>query len=636
MFSWHAIPFLRLVIPFIAGILLGFHHALPLTISGSVILFLLFSTSYIKSSSDIHSQYKWKTVYALVLSICIFLLAWTYTWDSQSINQQSHFSKVQKSKQIEIEITELLNIKGEYQKLHATVNSVIDSSGTRHSTSGKILIHFWNDTTKTLLPGDRFLVSGQIKPISDPLNPDDFDYQYYLTTKDIYHKLYVKQHHHLLIQHNPTKFSSLAYQIKTACNNRLKANIIQKENYGVAEALLLGYKYDIDNQTNLIFARTGTLHVLAVSGMHVGLIYGLLTWILGALTRFKLGKYFKFGIIVLGIWSYAFISGMGASILRAVVMFSFISLAQISGRKTHTFNLLAASACILFLFDPLCLFDPGFQLSYSAVAGIILIYPLLKKYCYSKFIVLKYIKELLALTLSAQVFTLPFSVFYFGQFPNLFLIANLLIIPLTTILIFSLIILIIMPYGKLSLIVGNWIEKGLSLNFNIAEFISNNKYSVTDQLYISITEAGLLILLASIITMYFYHKSVKTILAACIVLLFTFGIRTARTIYSQLQNEITVYKGIKKLYYVCINGNDAIIIGEENQFEKDQFLQQSLKKYFARKNIYHHKFVSAKKMFVSTNFLLIPGVGFQFFDKTMTIATSEHKYRHKEEVQKSE
>ncbi|MFM6983399.1 MAG: ComEC/Rec2 family competence protein, partial [Chitinophagaceae bacterium] len=571
------------MIPFIAGILLGFHHALPLIISGSIILFLLIFTAYIQYGTNANNQYQWKNYNALILSLCLLLLAWTYTWDSQSIHQRTHFSKVQKSKQTEIEITEILNTKGDYQKLYATVTSLIDSSGCRHSVTGKILVYLWIDSTKTLLPGDRFLVSGLVSPINGPANQDDFDYQYYLSTKDIHHKLYVKQNQYLAVSNNPTTLYSLAYQFKSACNKRLKANITRKENYGVAEALLLGYKYDIDNNTNQIFARTGTLHVLAVSGMHVGLIYGLLTWVCGAFLRFRLGKYFKFGIIISGIWMYAFITGMGASILRAVVMFSFISLAQISGRKTHTFNLLAASACVLFLYDPLCLFDPGFQLSYSAVAGIILIYPLFKKYCYSKYKILKYIKELLALTLSAQVFTLPFSIFYFGQFPNLFLIANLLIIPLTTILIFSLIVLVILPYGKISMLVGIWIEKGLDLNFNIAEYISNNKFSVTNELYISLTEAGLMIILAGLITLYFYLKSVKTILAACAVIIVISGIRTERSITSKLQNEILVYHGLKNQYYVCLNGNEALIIGEENRFEKDLFLQQSLKKYFARK-----------------------------------------------------
>lgn len=623
MFSWHAIPFLRLVIPFIAGILLGFHHALPLGLSGSIILLLLLIVAYIQLALPAVLQHKGRSINAIILSICICLFSWSFTWFSQSINSNEHFSKIEKGKHFEIEISEILNQKGVYQKLYAEVKSVIDSSGNGYERTGNILVYLWQDSTTTFLPGDRLLISGNIQAVNAPLNPDDFDYQYYLSTKDIHHKVYVKQDQYLFIEKGKNTLMSLAHQLKMACNNKLKQNIREKENYGVAEALLLGYKYDIDNNTNQIFARTGTLHVLAVSGMHVGLIYGLLTWICGAFAGFRHSKYIKFGIIVSGIWGYAIVSGMGASILRAVVMFTCISLAQISKRKTNTINLLSASACILFLNDPLCLFDPGFQLSYSAVAGIILIYPLLKKYCYSKYKILKYIKELLALTVSAQVFTLPFSIYYFGQFPNLFLLANLLIIPLTTILIFSLIILVVLPTGLLSQTLGTWIEKGLSLNYNIAEYISSSAISVTDQLYINKLEAGLILFLAGLITLYFYRRSTKILLASSIVVLSVLGIRTERSIASVLQNEIVTYKAFKQQYYICINGNEAIIIGDENTFQKDVFLKQSLKKYFSRKEIKGHKIISAKKLFVSTNFLLIPGIGFQFFDKTMTIAKSD-------------
>lgn len=623
MFSWHAIPFLRMVIPFIAGILLGFHHELPLGLSGSIIFLLLLFYLYTQKALPAGVQYNWRSINAITLSICLFLFSWSYTWDSQSINSNEHFSKIAKGKHFEIEISEILNQRGDYQKLYAEIKSVVDSSDSRQRCTGKILVYLEHDSTSTFLPGDKLLISGNIKPVSAPLNPDDFDYQYYLSVKDIHHRVYVRQNQYLIIEKSKNSLLGLAHQLKMACNKRLRQDIRKRENFGVAEALLLGYKYDIDNTTNQIFARTGTLHVLAVSGMHVGLIYGLLTWLCGAFANFRNSKYVKFGIIISGIWAYAIVSGLGASILRAVVMFSCISLAQISGRKTNTINLLAASACILFLNDPLCLYDPGFQLSYSAVAGIILVYPLFKKYCYSKYKILKYIKELLALTVSAQVFTLPFSIYYFGQFPNLFLVANLFIIPLTTILIFSLIILVIVPSGTISQTLGYWIEKGLTLNYSFAEYISNSDISVTEQLYINKIEAGLILLLAGCITLYFYNRSAKAILTTSIFLVAILGIRTERSIASKLQNEIVTIKGFKKQYFLCVNGSEALIIGDQDEIKKDAFLNQSLKKYFSRKEINRHKFISAKKLFVSTNFLLIPGVGFQFYDKTMTNIKSD-------------
>jgi competence protein ComEC len=573
----------------------------------------------------VKQAYRWSFLPGLSLSICMIFLMWLLTYQSQSINNDQHFSHIKNSTHYEVIISEVLNETADKAKFYAEVRYCRDSMKNWHPTQGKIVLTIRKDALDAQVGvKDRLLLSGQIKTVAPPLNPSDFDYRYYLSTKDIHHRLFINKWHIMRIAKGGNNPYTWAYRARTWCNSIVRKNIKDKKNYGVAEALLLGYKYDIDTDLNQIFARTGTLHVLAVSGMHVGLIYGVLNWALSFFFRKSKRSFLQFGLILLGIWSYAFLCGLGPSIVRASIMISFISMARISNRKTNTLNLLAASAFFLWIIDPLCLFDPGFQLSYGAVLGIILVYPLIRPYTQRRNIVLKYCLELLALSIASQTFTWPISLFYFGQFPNLFLLANLFIIPLTTVLIFGLIGLIGMAFSDLlSAYWGYLLEKALILNFKIAETISSSSFSVTEQLYISKGETIVLLLVSSSLVAWLYHRQSRHILIIFSLIGVFIGMQSWKQITTIRQNETVKYQLFKGEFHLCVNGQSAIIVGEKGVFDSNNLLQQNLKKYFSKKGIRTYKFISAKNMFVSTNFLLIPGIGFQFYDKTMTIAQNE-------------
>jgi len=576
-------------------------------------------------SLPIKLAYRWSFLTGLSLSISMICLMWLLTYQSQSINNDKHFSHIKNSTHYEVIISEALNETADKAKFYAEVRYCRDSLKNWHPSQGKIVLTIRKDTMDAQVGvKDRLLLSGQIKTIAPPLNPSDFDYRYYLSTKDIHHRLFINKWQIIRIAKGGNNPYTWAFRARTWCNSIIRKNIKDKKNYGVAEALLLGYKYDIDTDINKIFARTGTLHVLAVSGMHVGLIFGVLNWILSFFFRKSERSFLQFGLILLVIWSYAFLCGLGPSIVRASIMISFVSMARISKRKTNTLNLLAASAFFLWLIDPLSIFDPGFQLSYGAVLGIILVYPLIRPYTQRSNIVLKYCLELMALSIASQTFTWPISLFYFGQFPNLFLLANLLIIPLTTVLIFGLIGLIAVAFSDLiSAYWGYLLEKALIFNFQIAEAISSSTVSVTEQLYISKGETIVLLLISGSLVTWLYHRRSRQILIIFSLIAIFTGMQTWKHINTIRQNEIVKYQLIKGEFHLCLNSQSAIIVGEKGLFDSNNLLQQNLKKYFSQKGIRSFKFISAKKMFVSTNFLLIPGIGFQFFDKTMTIAQNE-------------
>ena len=195
------------------------------------------------------------------------------------------------------------------------------------------------------------------------------------------------------------------------------------------------------------YTQAGIIHILAISGLHIALIYGIILWLTKPLLRFKKGKLYIFSLSLSVLWFYAILAGFSASIVRAAVMFSVVALAKIVNRQSNIYNSLAVSALLLLVYNPNYLFDVGFQLSFAAVLSIVIFQPLVRKYSYSKHIIILKIKELLLISLVAQIGVLPLTLYYFGQFPLLFLFANLIAIPLSSLIL--ILGLVLIPFNLL-------------------------------------------------------------------------------------------------------------------------------------------------------------------------------------------
>jgi competence protein ComEC len=199
---------------------------------------------------------------------------------------------------------------------------------------------------------------------------------------------------------------------------------------GVAEALLIGYRDDLDKDLVRAYSNTGVVHIIAISGLHLGMIYGLMLLLLKPFRKYKWMRWAKPLLILLVLWGFSLLAGAAASILRSVVMFSFIVIGESLGRKTNIYNTLAASAFCLLVYNPYFFWDVGFQLSYTAVLSIVLFMKPVYQWLYFKNKLLNAIWQLNAITLAAQVLTLPVILYYFHQFPNLFLFTNFVAVPL--------------------------------------------------------------------------------------------------------------------------------------------------------------------------------------------------------------
>ncbi|MBR9853804.1 MAG: ComEC family competence protein [Algicola sp.] len=336
----------------------------------------------------------------------------------------------------------ILNDLGQEKVWHLKVREVLKPNPFSHryvvqvvasddnTSIKKILINLSSDSiVERLMVDDEFLTHAKFQPITPPLNPHQFDYRDYLKKQGITYQIRTNYNSIIKKENAPKTLFGRAANFREQIISKLKKYNFGPEEIGVIQALLLGKRDDISENTYDNYKNAGAVHILAVSGLHVGILLFLLEFIFSPLERLPKGKTLKLLIIVLLLWSFAFVAGLSPSIVRAVSMFSFVAYAIYLNRPTNSFNIIALSMLFILLVKPLFLFQVGFQMSYAAVFSIVWIYPKLQKFWFPESILVRKIWQLLSVSVAAQLGVLPISLFYFHQFPALFFVSNLLIIP---------------------------------------------------------------------------------------------------------------------------------------------------------------------------------------------------------------
>ncbi len=427
------VPFFILTISVTIGILLGYYIPLDLNLILSIVCILIIClyVSWWYAKRMFNKSYSFS-----ILTILVFIhLGIGLVTIYNPKNDLGHYSQLIPTKEslreplgIQFYIKERLKPTSYYHKYIISVQILKNKIA-----SGDILLRIPRDSsnTKNLSIGDSYLTYAVLKPIAKPLNPHQFDYAKYLSKQYIYHQLTLSKNQ--LTHLNTIKWSlyRVADNIRTAIHDQLTTHGFTQKQLSIINALVLGQRQDIDKDIMTAYRNAGAAHMLAVSGLHVGILLGILNFILAPLNRFrKKGIIIKTVIIISLLWSFAIIAGLSPSVLRAVTMFSFIAIGQQLRTKTSIYNALFISFFILICCNPLLLFSIGFQLSYVAVFSIIWIQPFITKFYNPRFYIDRKLWETFTTTMAAQLGILPLTLFYFHQFPLLFFIANLLIVPL--------------------------------------------------------------------------------------------------------------------------------------------------------------------------------------------------------------
>jgi competence protein ComEC len=438
-----------------------------------LIFFLVISLVLLWKKKDI-------TLVALFLFFMIGVSA-VYIQDARNFkNYYSNFST--QDANVVLRISKVLKSGFYHDKYVAEVVQI-----NAHKTSGEILLNIQKDSLQNPLKIDtEIFVKPTFKLVLPSLNPNQFDYKFYLAKQGIHQQLFLETTQFLKLSNSAVSLVAVSEVFRDKIQQSLLKFKFKTDELAVISALLLGQRQDISKELLTDYAGAGAIHILAVSGLHVGIILLILSFLFKPLEKLKNGKYLKAFCIVLLLWMFAFIAGLSASVVRAVTMFTFLAVGQSFQRKKVVVFSLISSMLFVLIVKPIFLFDVGFQLSYLAVFGIIWVQPKLVAVYKPKFLIDKKIWQLFTVSIAAQVGILPLSIYYFHQFPGLFVVSNLVIIPfLGAILIGGIVVIAMSLLDILPQFLGDTYGFVISLMNGFVSWVSHQEQFLFKDLSIS-------------------------------------------------------------------------------------------------------------------------------------------------------
>ena len=417
-FQFFKQPFLLLTICLCVGILLGFELVEWREIFTFGTLFILITTLFCY-------WMKWlNNGIVLSLSSLLFVLIGALLIQSRGgAWEKKHMdSFYQKGDLLMVKLREVGHSDREWKKMTGDIECVY---GKTSKFDVKVpVVLFVKSGNYGCETGDLILISSELNKIKNNGNPGEFDAENYWSKKGFNHMVFVGEDEYKIIEHEELPWYS---QQTTNLRNYLKASLeenLKGKELAIALALILGDKSLLDSEITTSFTNTGAMHVLAVSGLHIGIIMQILMVVFSQFSK-VLSRKKAVIIVVIIMWIYAVVTGLSPSVLRAVFMFSVLALSQLTGKNHNSINSLFFTAFVLMLFDPYTLYDIGFQLSFLAMLGIFLLYKPIEQLIYLNNKWLMKIWQGTAIGFAAQLMTTPLSLYYFHQFPNYFVLTNI-------------------------------------------------------------------------------------------------------------------------------------------------------------------------------------------------------------------
>ena len=458
---------------------------------------------------------------------------------------------------------------------------IIDSTS---SNNVEILAYFEKDST-TPPPqfGDLIGFYSDIRYIESNGNPLEFDYQQYMSLQGVYCQTYIKRQEYEILQ--PAYQKGVKYygsKIRKSLIEIYRQTGISGQQLAVLEALTLGYKADLDPETITSFQTSGAMHILAVSGLHTGIIMLITNILLSFLNRTQKTRIIKCGIIILTLWAFAAITGFSASVCRSALMFSMLTVSDILNRHSSTYNTLATSAFILLTLNPLLIFNVGFGLSYLAVLAIISITPFVKntiprfdpvhdtKWIYVKKWVIRYLLGIIYVSIAAQIGTSILSIRTFNLFPTYFLITNIIVIPLSYFIMIGAIVLLAVSWCPPLMMVATEILKFLlDILTGSVTWIESLPMASISNIFISNVSSLLLYAGFALLVVFGHYKVAHQLKLGLIFLCFAALSIAIFDDAKRINSQVIIYNKNKlQLYSIKNGGTMSIITGNAKPDEK--------------------------------------------------------------------
>lgn len=573
---WKTAPFLRLLLPLVAGIIVQWYFQISLPVI--IVAIISFTFSYLLFYFlPLAVRFKIQTLQGLLLNCVLLGVGLFITWNKDTRHTDDWYGNYYKdSNFIVVRIDEPLVEKTKSYKADGFVEAVMNNNEAV-ACKGKLLLYFAKDSSVSQLHyGDKILINKNLQQIKNSGNPGAFNYQRYAAFQQTFHNVFLKEKDWVLLKDKKVNgFKQFIFTAREKILATLRTNLnAGKDELGIAEALLIGYTNDLDKDLVQAYSNTGVVHIIAISGMHLGLIYIMLVWLFAKTPGIKRSKWMQAVLILSCLWLFSLLTGGSASVLRSAVMFSFITLGKtIFTKHSSVYNSLAASAFAMLIYNPYYLWDVGFQLSYLAVTGIVIFQKPIYNLAYIKNKWVNKIWEMLAITLAAQILTFPVCIYYFHQFPNLFLITNLIAVPLSTLILFAEIALVAFSWIPF---VGMYLGKITGwlvwLMNKVILWVNDFSFAVWDKIPANVLSTWLLYAVVVGISTWLINKNKKILRFSLFSLLAFVMLHAYGNWQIKNQQKIIVYNVPQHQAIDFISGNNYIFHGDSVLLE-DGMLQ---------------------------------------------------------------
>ena len=469
---------------------------------------------------------------------------------------------------------EVLERPIEKQKSYSGKAKILSNSNQSFKPTYTLVYFEKSASVKQLLPGDRIEVHSVPSEIEGPKNPNEFDYKSYLELLNIHSRFYLKEGEWLIVKQG-SGMQRVSSKIQYYFSQVIEHFGFPAEETAVLQALLIGNRFALSDELSASYASAGAMHVLAVSGLHVGILLLVLLNVSKPILHLRNGKFVQLAIVIIGIWSYAFITGLSPSVLRAATLFTFIYLGRFAKRDVGIYNALLASAFFLLLLQPNLIFQVGFQLSYAAVLGILYLQPkfynLISK---PKNIILDNAWAITCVSFAAQLATFPFSIYYFHQFPLLFLFSNLIVIVVTYgIMVFGLLFLLLGSIGVFIPVLYNPLYYLVWVMNYVVQLIQDIPNSVVYELSIDRIELVLLYAIITLMSVGLARKNFRFMSASllCLLVLSVFNVYENKRI--DQTSELTFYSVGKNTALGYRKGKEVVLFADSSFLANDSKMQ---------------------------------------------------------------
>jgi len=550
-------PFFRLLVPLILGIIAYQYLILPVWALFALfgLAFALIFSSFFVPRANLQYRFRW--LFGSGVSVFLFAFAFVLCANTDRRNALEHLS------QEGIFLVEVTRAPSERARSYLVEVKILQFSDSIQivPSQGRAFIYLAKDSAVAdLRHGDRLLVETEFNPPEGVRNPDGFDYARHLERRGIGATSFIPSGSWEKVGRNE-RFSiiGLAQHFQLYFLNVFRQFDFKREDFAVLGALTFGYTDELDSELRASHAAAGTVHLMAVSGLHVGIICAVFTFIFSFLGKTQRQRNLRTVIILLLLWMYAFITGLPPSVFRSTLMCTFVLVGGLFSKKSLSFNTIFMSAFFMLTVNPNLLFSIGFQLSYSAVLSIIYFLPRANKLVSFNNKYAKWVYDSLVISLVTQIATTPFSLYYFQIFPNYFLFSNLIAIPIATFIIYFAVTLLVVSWIPILSVVVAFLLHLLLRALNLsAVFFENLPYSV---FIISLNEIQVLLLILLIFALCYYFFSRKyyaLVVAFCCVIGF-FG-NNAQIKHNTLNTQkLIVYSGNRHTHISFIDGRQNLI-----------------------------------------------------------------------------